>query len=345
MLSGLHGLRLTPAGLYIYPRLEGLVAARQNAEIDAAAAREANGQGAAVGPEETSVLDPEIESSGSLQGRAQFGLPELEGLLGGGLTRGTSTVIIGSPGTGKTLLSLQWALEGIRRGEPAVIVSMREDRAQLLHKADMFALGAHLREALAPGGGLVLQTWAPVELDPDVVASRLLRSVERTGARRVVIDSIGEIERAVRRGGDPGRVEDYLAALQVSLRQRGLTTICVKESATLLAPEVAGSAEAIAVLAENVIYMQHVSYQAMLHRVLSVVKMRFSAHDASLRTFVIEAPTGIRMLSRAHTENGVLEGIAAAQDQQARVLRGQLFDAPLGSAESGTPPAEMPGPD
>jgi circadian clock protein KaiC len=340
MLSGLHGLRLTPAGLQIYPRLEGLVAAQQYAEIDAASAREASGENATDGEaEDTSALDPDIESAGGLQGRAQFGLPELDALLGGGLTRGSSTVMIGSPGTGKTLLALQWALEGVDRGEPVVYVSMREDRMQLLHKADMFALGARLREASVPGGGFVLHALAPVELDADVVATRLLRSIERTGARRVVIDSIGEIERAVARSGDPGRVEDYLAALQVTLRQRGVSTISVKESPTLLGPEMAGAAEAIAVLAENVIYMQHVAYQAALHRVLSVVKMRFSAHDTSLRAFTIEAPAGIRVLSLAREESGVIEGITSAQSQFANGQQGQPRGEQPGGAQSGTPPA------
>ncbi len=348
MLPGLHGLRLTPAGLMIYPRLEGIVAAEQNAAHDALAAETQAGdvaesaidmhakQGA---PEVSEPLDAEVEAGGGIEGRARFGVPELDGLLGGGLTRGSSTVIIGSPGTGKTLLALPWVLEGVRQGEPAVILGMRETRAQLLRKADMFALGNRLREALALGK-LAIQTWAPVELDPDVVATSLLRAVENMGARRVVIDSIGEIERAVARSGDPGRVDDYLAALQVALRQRGLTVIAIKESGILLAPQIAGASEAIAVLAENVIYMQHVSYQAELHRILSVVKMRFSAHDTSLREFVIEAPTGIRVISPAHADRSAISGIAHRQEQLSPVVADQVFGSQPAEAVTDPTPEE-----
>ena len=70
---------------------------------------------------------------------------------------------------------------------------MRENRQQLLRKADSFALGSSLRAALGQGDALLLQLWPPVELDPDVVATHLLAAIDRADARRVVIDSIGEI--------------------------------------------------------------------------------------------------------------------------------------------------------
>lgn len=326
-LPGLHGLRLTRRGLVIFPRLEAQVAASYNLADDALEAAEAMSLTGAETPHgaemvpDAAPMSSEAETSSSLAGRAPFGLPELDVLLGGGLTRESNTVVVGSPGTGKTLLALHFALTGLDNDEPAVFLGMREDRAQLLRKADQFALGARLRAALAPDGGLSLHVWPPVELEPDIIAVHLLAAVDRIGARRVVIDSIGEIERTIVRSGDSGRVDEFLAALVVAMRQRGVTALYIKEHSTLLAPELAGATDALAVLAENVILMQHVGYQAELHRVLSVVKTRFSAHDSRLREFVVEAPAGIRVLTQGQSASGILEGIAHDQREAARYLR------------------------
>lgn len=350
MLPGLHGLRLTRAGLVVFPRLEARVSAafndEQDEEVDELQREIVTGGIPVVGAASRVMLPDapplaaETEAGTSLEGRAPFGLPELDILLGGGLTRGSSTVIVGSPGTGKTLLALHYALSGIPSGEPAIYIGLRENRAQLLRKADQFALGADLRAALAPGGGLTFQPWAPVELNPDVVAHRLLVALDRTGARRLVIDSIGEIERALVRSGDPGRADDYLAALVVTMRERGITSAFIKEHNTLLAPELAGATDAISVLAENVILMQHVSYQAALHRVLSVVKMRFSQHDTRLREFTITAPAGIQVLTEGQSGVGALEGIARRQEHTHSIW--SAAEAGMQSSNAaGTPRADI----
>jgi|GEM_PF-37509 circadian clock protein KaiC len=347
-LPGLHGLRLTRRGVVIFPRLEAQIAADYNVsdetldELEAASLTSAKAQpeaDTAGWAPDAEPLSPEAETSSDLTGRAPFGLPELDVLLGGGLTRESSTVAVGSPGTGKTLLSLHFTLSGIQAGEKAVFLGMREDRSQLLRKADQFALGSRLRAALAPNGGLTLQLWPPVELEPDVIATHLLEAIDRIGAHRVVIDSIGELERTIARSGDSGRVDEFLAALVVAMRQRGVTALYLKEHSTLLAPEIAGATDALAVLAENVILLQHVGYRAELHRVLSVVKTRFSAHDTRLREFVIEAPAGIRVLAHDQSATGVLEGISLDRAEAVRFLRrGALSstfpDTPTGTAHA-----------
>ncbi len=109
-------------------------------------AHESGGKEADAAP-----LPAEAEAGSSLEGRASFGLPAFDVLLGGGLTRESSTVVVGSPGTGKTLLALHFALAGVQRGEPCVYLGMRENRQQLLRKADSFALGSSLRAALGQG--------------------------------------------------------------------------------------------------------------------------------------------------------------------------------------------------
>ena len=124
-------------------------------------------------------------------------------------------------------------------------------------------------------------------------------------------------------------MDEFLAALVVAMRQRSVTALYIKEHTTLLAPEMAGATDALAVLAENVILMQHVSYRTELHRVLSVVKMRFSAHDTRLREFVIEAPKGIRVLTQDQSGAGVLEGIARDQEEAPHFLGRYSSSPPL----------------
>jgi circadian clock protein KaiC len=120
---GLHGLAITQQGVTVYPRLEARIL------------------------EETRTRAPQpLDGS-----RAAFGLAELDRLLGGGLTRGTSSLVVGSAGTGKTLLGLHFVLAGVAVGESAVFLGFHEDEAELQLKADAFALGGALRQATASG--------------------------------------------------------------------------------------------------------------------------------------------------------------------------------------------------
>ncbi|HEV7216298.1 MAG TPA: ATPase domain-containing protein, partial [Chloroflexota bacterium] len=201
------------------------------------------------------------------------------------------------------------------------------------HKAHAFNLGAVWQTALASDGGLTFLRWEPVELDPDLVADRILAALDHTGAMRVVVDSIAELERAVRAATGPERVADYMTALLASLRARGVTMLGIREApiTSALASDLA--AEQVSVLAENVLCMQQVKYRGELRRVLSVAKMRFSAYDPTLREYRIAPPAGIRVLGRFETGLDVLLGIA---EQQGGLIADVSGYAPAGARATTT---------
>jgi circadian clock protein KaiC len=281
-LPGLHSLELGAAGAVVYPRLETRVAARRGggtqigADIDVEAARAA---------------------AADLERRVSTGLPALDALLGGGLTATTSTLVTGSLGTGKTLLGLHLAVASAAAGEPALFLSMRETIPQLVHKAAAFdTLRPALQAGLLGDGGLALAYVPAVDLNADIVALEVLAALDRSGARCLVIDSVAELERAVAAGGDPERLMDYLAALMEELRTRRVTPLFIKEGAHVVAAELNLVADALAVLAENLIVLQHLADGVRLRRVLSVLKMRFSGYDVLLREFAIAPEAGIRLV-------------------------------------------------
>ena len=295
LLPGRHSLTLSEEGVQVFPRLETRVS---HSTFDGWTTDTSN-----VAPQE----------------RATFELKELDGLLSGGLTRKTSTLLAGSLGTGKTLLGLQFALAGVSSGEPTLFLGFRETGEQLMQKADTFGLGERLRTAMSASGGLVFQRWEPIEVDPDHVATDLLATLERTGARRLVIDSIAELERAVVESSGAARVSNYLAALLAMLRTHGITLLAIKETSKVVTTELDFSADALAILAENVLLSQQMAYRGRLHRVLSVLKMRFSSHDYSLREFLIEPPEGIRVLTPGESGREILVGLTEKQARAAAV--------------------------
>jgi len=264
-LPGLHGLALNGDGAIVYPRLEATVRAAGQTTVATASAT-----------------------------RVSSGVSDLDTLLGGGLNQATTTLVTGSLGVGKTFLGLHFALASLRAGEQVVVVSFRETAEQFLLKADVLADGAALRAALQPDGGLTLLHWPSVELDPDIVANEMLAALDRTGARRLVVDSITELERAAG-SFDPRRVDDYLAALMVALRRRGVTTLVVREAWRTVAEAPEDLADPVSLMADNVIVLRQVVVDNCLRRTLTVMKMRFSAHDVALHEFHIVAPQGIRL--------------------------------------------------
>jgi circadian clock protein KaiC len=283
-LAGMHGLAIGDDGVIVYPRLESRVTAASHGSRVGALSR-------------SDRADDILQASGDVEGRAGFGLPELDSLLGSGLTRGTSTLVVGSLGTGKTLLALQFALAGARAGEPTLYLGFRESHRQILLKGEPFAFGEEWAAALEPGGNLTFSRWAPVELNPDILADQLLATLDVIKAKRLVVDSAAELERAVTEAGDPNRVDNHLAALVEALRMRGITALFTKEISQTTAPELDFAQNAISVMAENVLLLRRVEHAGGLTRLLSVIKMRFSTHDVSMRReFTIQAPEGIRLL-------------------------------------------------
>ncbi|MBA3825963.1 MAG: KaiA-binding protein, partial [Ktedonobacterales bacterium] len=200
-------------------------------------------------------------------------------------------------------------------GERVTYLSFRETRDQLGRVTEAFTLGDQFHEALA-SGRLNLLTLPPIKVNPDIIADRLLAMLDDTHAQRLIIDSIAEIEEAITASQAPGRLRDYLAALTSAFQARGLTTLLIKETIRAVAPTLDFSAEPLAMMAENVMLAQQVTYQGQLHRILSILKLRYSGHDTALREFTIDAPAGICVL--ADRETPMLQQIANDQETQQR---------------------------
>lgn len=311
--AGIHALALTQQGVHVFPRLESQIA-RHPIQIDPndgdpAEPRSDQESNWAAVDADAAAPAADTPTQGEASAVRAFGIPELDVLLGGGLTRGTSTLLVGSLGTGKTLLGLHFCSAGLRAGEPVLFLGFRESRAQLLQKVRPFAFGDIVSKALTPGGGLTLHQWNPVDLHPDIVAARLLEALDRTGSQRLVIDSIAELEHAIVRSGERERVSDFLAALLIAVRTRGVTALLIREHQKTIASASDLWAGPISILAENVLLLQQLEYRSKLHRVLSVVKMRFSGHDTQVHEFAIRPPAGIELLGHFKEDGQVFTAL------------------------------------
>ncbi len=248
-MEGLHAFRIGSDGLEIFPRL----------------------------------VSPRIpENYTILEERTPTGIDGLDDLLGGGLWRGSTTVLAGPTGSGKTTAGLQFVLEGVRRSEPCLYANFQENPIQL--ERCMRSLGADVEEAKRKG--LHLMYASPVELQVDSIIVGLFRQIEAAGIRRVVIDSVGDLLAAA---SDPQRLHDYLYALAQHFTVRGVTSVLAFE--TLGDPSDAATAAnnvggRFAYMSDNIVVLSS-SDTADARRGLTVVKQRASSHDRGVHRFDI----------------------------------------------------------
>ena len=245
--------------------------------------------------------------------RAAFGLPELDVLMGGGLPVGSTTMLAGSMGIGKTLLSAHFALEGARKGEKALFVCFFEDLGALTARAKR--IGLDLEPSIA-GGALRFLSVPPTEMETDILVDQVLAEIARLGARRLVIDGLAALEQSI---ADADRRQGFLTALSVRLRLAGVTTVFTKEVAKVAGTELDFSDTPIAILGENLLLLRYVEMRGRIHRILSVLKMRDSSYANDLREFEI-TDHGIRVLAPLRSAKGLLTGqahpIRAAVDEE-----------------------------
>ncbi len=289
-IEGLHAFEITSAGFDIYPRLEA-TAPRGDAP-----------------------------SSGQ---RAGFGIRDLDAMLGGGLPGGSATLVAGAPGVGKTLLGLHFLMAGAREAEPGLLVGFVEDRPRLREKARAFGMDLEAEER---AGRIHLLTIPSYELDPDRVARLVREEIERRAIRRVVFDSVTELDRAF---PEHVRAPDYFAALAHELRVRGATCYLTLDVSKVVGQELDLTDSAVAMLAENLILLRYVEYRGRLQRLLSILKMRSSAHDNTIHTYEIADGVGLRLLGGAPAARGLLTGIAHDLDvPQSRPRRRRSHGGP-----------------
>jgi circadian clock protein KaiC len=241
--------------------------------------------------------------------RLSTGVEGLDRMLGGGLLSGTATILAGSAGVGKTLLSLQFLAAGAMRGEAGILLSI-EERPE---KSFAFArsIGLDL-QALADSGHLRIFHRVPVELPTDQVVDEFCNAVVSSGARLVVIDSMSSLFRYLL--ADPILAQDYARSLLYFLGEQGATTVLNWEI-----PEVTGhlslTDEGLSAAADAVVLMRLVETEGALRRVLGVLKMRGSAHDTALREYRI-TDRGLEVATPLAGLAGVLSGAPTVARKQ-----------------------------
>lgn len=277
-LGGWHTFAIRREGLHIYPRLESLTAGMQ--------ALAGGGDGA----EEPDAL-------------VDFDIDGLREMLGGGVPRGSATVVVGTPGSGKTLVGMAFLSAGARAGEPGLFFGFHEGPESLCRKAD--GVGLRFREGVDEG---TLQVYwrPPTEMLADEVAERLLGMVEEHGVRRVVIDAIEDVRHSV----IPRERElSFLSALTNLLRGQGVTTVMLLDLTRIVGINFDLPMAELAAMMDNVLHLRFVEQKSELHRLIAILKVRARGHDHAMREFRV-SERGLKVGKPFDGSELVLTGLA-----------------------------------
>jgi circadian clock protein KaiC len=227
------------------------------------------------------------------------GLRELDALIGGGLEEGSSTLISGPSGTGKSSLAAQFIHAASQRGEPSAMFLFEEARQNLLNRCANLSLDLH---PAIDGGLLTIQQIDPAELSPGEFTHAVIQAVDR-GARIVVIDSLNGYLNAV---PDERFLTIYLHELLTYLGQRGVVSILVGVQSGVLGAMT--SAVDASYLADNVVMLRYFEAVGEVRQAISVFKKRGSAHERSIRRFQLGGD-GIRVGPVLKDFHGILTGV------------------------------------
>jgi circadian clock protein KaiC len=235
---------------------------------------------------------------------------ELNQLLGGGVERGSSVLVLGPAGTGKSLLMLTFVASAIDRGEKAAMFVFDEELGLLISRAK--GLGIDL-EAMVGAGQLLLSSVDAAELAPGEFTDRVRRAVEADGVQTVVVDSLNGYQAAM---PEENSLILHMHELLQYLNRRGTTTYL-----TVAQHGLVGDMKApvdVTYLADTVILLRYFEALGRVRRAISVVKKRTSAHEDTIREYVISSD-GIQLGEPLTAFQGVLRGVPEMVDTN-RVL-------------------------
>jgi circadian clock protein KaiC len=244
------------------------------------------------------------------------GVATLDSLLGGGVETGTSTLLIGPPGCGKSTISMQYAVAAARRGDHAVAFAFDETKGALL--ARMSGLGLEIAEGTGPGEVMIRQI-DPVEISPGEFAHVVRQSVERHRARIVVIDSLNGYLNAMPHS-------NYLTAqlheLLSYLNNRGVATFIVVAQTGMMGSNMTSPVDA-SYLADSVVLLRYFEHAGRIKKAISVLKKRTGSHEESIREMWFDT-SGIHLSEPLLGLRGVLTGVPVERSSDAQPAKGAI---------------------
>jgi len=214
--------------------------------------------------------------------RSVIGVEAVDTLIGGGIFDGSTTMVVGVSGVGKTVLATQILREGaLKQKKRALLISLDEHPAQIIRNAQ--TLGLNLEEQVADGTIQILFE-SPQELDVDAHYDRIVRLIEEHDIQRMVIDGMTSYSTAI---GEVSVYRDFFHAIVAHSKQRLMTTFFNYENPEFLGISSYMPDFPVSSIVDNLILMSLVEINNSLHRCMSVVKSRGSKHSFDTREFVI----------------------------------------------------------
>ena len=274
--GGYHDLKIRTGGVEVYPRLVALE-----------------------------------HRTGFERGVMSSGVPALDNLLGGGIEQGSSTLVLGPAGAGKSLVAMQFVMSAIERGEKAAIFLFDEEMGLLFKR--MKLMGIDL-EREVDRGNLQIEQLDAAELSPGEFAHRVRYLVTEAQAKTVVIDSLNGYQAAM---PEENSLILHMHELLQFLNRQGATTIL-----TVAQHGLVGDMKApvdITYLADSVILLRYFEALGKMRRALSVVKKRTGRHEDTIREYKIDSK-GLTVGKPLEQFQGVLRGVPIFVGKDSDVL-------------------------
>jgi circadian clock protein KaiC len=275
--SGFHDFDIRRGGLVVFPRL--------------------------VAAEHGSQYSPAVVKSG---------VTSLDALLGGGIERGTSTLLVGPPGCGKSTLALQYACAATGRGDHAASFVFDETKTALLTRSR--GLGLSLSEGIG-SGKIALRQIDPVEISPGEFTAMVRHCVEEDGARVVVIDSLNGYLNAM---PSESFLLIHLHELLTYLNDRGVLTLLVLAQHGLVGVAMQSPID-VTYLADSVLMLRYFEAFGEVRQAIAVVKKRTGSHERSIRQFQISA-AGLQIGDPLVGFEGIMTGVPVYRGGREKLL-------------------------
>ncbi len=240
---------------------------------------------------------PEARTS-IMRERISSGIKGLDQMTNGGFMRGSSILLSGSSGTGKTIIGTQFIMNCLHRNGPGVIVSFDEDEIQIRENARMFGWDMEEFEKKK-----LLKIISPMEFDVSELALEIYDTVEKIQAKCLLFDGIARLGRMI-----PQHMQfsDYMGGFVNTLKKSNITAIYTNETPNLTgATQVTGAG--VSPTMDTVILLRYVEIKSEMRKALSVLKMRGSDHDKDIRELVINKK-GVEIKMPFSDYSGLLSG-------------------------------------